>query len=109
MLLGSDLCEHRLARVRSRVALVRARRCRVDCRRAQLRRQLQVVVDLPVAGDPERIDELLERKKALAASVVGQGEAWITELGDEELRELVALNADDVEDDEELEMSEALS
>ena len=57
----------------------------------------------------ERIDELLERKKALAASVVGQGEAWITELGDEELRELVALNADDVEDDEELEMSEALS
>jgi len=49
----------------------------------------------------ERIDELLERKKALADSVVGEGEAWITELGDEQLRELVALNATDVEDDDE--------
>ncbi len=46
----------------------------------------------------ERIDELLERKKALADSVVGQGEAWITELGDEQLRELVELNATDVDD-----------
>lgn len=48
----------------------------------------------------ERIDELLTRKQALADSVVGEGEAWITELGDEELRELVALNSTDVEDDE---------
>lgn len=48
----------------------------------------------------ERIDELLERKKALADSVVGDGEAWITELGDEQLRELVELNAEDVEDEE---------
>jgi SNF2 family DNA or RNA helicase len=56
----------------------------------------------------ERIDELLERKKALADSVVGQGEAWITELGDEELRELVALNAEDVDDDEELELAGSL-
>ncbi len=52
----------------------------------------------------ERIDELLERKKALADSVVGQGEAWITELGDDELRELVALNAEDVDEDEEEEL-----
>jgi superfamily II DNA or RNA helicase len=48
----------------------------------------------------ERIDELLQRKRALAESVVGEGEAWITELGDDELRELVALNASDVDDDE---------
>ncbi len=52
----------------------------------------------------ERIDELLERKKALADSVVGQGEAWLTELGDDELRELVALNAEDVDEDEEAEL-----
>jgi superfamily II DNA or RNA helicase len=49
----------------------------------------------------ERIDELLTRKQALAESVVGEGEAWITELGDEELRELVELNAEDVEDEDE--------
>ncbi|MFT4745500.1 MAG: SNF2 family DNA or RNA helicase, partial [Nitriliruptoraceae bacterium] len=46
----------------------------------------------------ERIDELLERKKALADSVVGQGEAWLTELGDAQLREMVELNAEDVDD-----------
>ena len=50
----------------------------------------------------DRIDELLTRKRALADSVVGEGEAWITELGDEELRELVALNTADVEDDEDV-------
>ena len=48
----------------------------------------------------ERIADLLERKRALADAVVGEGETWITELDDEELRELVALSADDVEDDE---------
>ncbi|MBW3560908.1 MAG: DEAD/DEAH box helicase [Actinobacteria bacterium] len=47
----------------------------------------------------ERIAELLERKRELAQAVVGEGEAWITELGDEELRDLVALSTEDVEDD----------
>jgi hypothetical protein len=47
----------------------------------------------------ERIAELLERKRALADAVVGEGEAWLTELGDDELRDLVALSTDDVEDD----------
>ena len=39
----------------------------------------------------ERIDELIESKKALAASVVGSGEGWLTELGTDELRDLMAL------------------
>jgi len=41
----------------------------------------------------ERIDELLERKRALADAVVPTGESWITELSDDELGELVALDA----------------
>ena len=41
----------------------------------------------------ERIDDLLQSKRALAESVVTPGEAWITELGDDDLRELVALSA----------------
>jgi superfamily II DNA or RNA helicase len=48
----------------------------------------------------DRIAELLERKKALADAVVGAGEAWITELDDDDLRALVALSEDDVEDEE---------
>ncbi len=49
----------------------------------------------------ERISELLERKRALADAVVGEGETWITELDDDDLRELVELSSEDVEDDEE--------
>jgi superfamily II DNA or RNA helicase len=51
----------------------------------------------------ERIDELLTRKRALADAVVGSGEAWVTELDDEALRELVSLSTDhlDVSDDDE--------
>jgi len=39
----------------------------------------------------DRIAELLENKRALADSVVGQGEAWIGELSDSELEALVSL------------------
>jgi superfamily II DNA or RNA helicase len=42
----------------------------------------------------ERIDELLTSKRQLAASIVGAGESWVTELGDAELRDLLALSAD---------------
>jgi SNF2 family DNA or RNA helicase len=40
----------------------------------------------------ERIDELIESKQALAESVVGTGEAWLTELTTDQLRELVTLS-----------------
>lgn len=39
----------------------------------------------------DRIAELLEQKRALAESVVGAGEAWISELSDAALAELVSL------------------
>jgi SNF2 family DNA or RNA helicase len=44
----------------------------------------------------ERIDELIESKKALAESVVGTGEAWLTELSTDQLRELVTLSLEAV-------------
>jgi hypothetical protein len=46
----------------------------------------------------ERIHEMLEDKRRLADSVVGAGEAWITELDDDALRALVMLGDDAVED-----------
>ena len=39
----------------------------------------------------ERIDGLIESKKALARSVVGAGEGWLTELSTDELRDLMSL------------------
>jgi superfamily II DNA or RNA helicase len=39
----------------------------------------------------ERIDELIESKKALAESVVGAGEGWLTELSTDELRDIMTL------------------
>ncbi|GAA2618123.1 DEAD/DEAH box helicase [Paractinoplanes durhamensis] len=40
----------------------------------------------------EKIDAMIERKKALASSVVGTGEGWITDLGTDQLRELFELD-----------------
>ncbi|MDT9593195.1 DEAD/DEAH box helicase [Nocardioides zeae] len=42
----------------------------------------------------ERVAELLQRKRALADAVLARGEGALTELGDAELRELVALRRD---------------
>jgi SNF2 family DNA or RNA helicase len=40
----------------------------------------------------EKIDAMIERKKALASSVVGAGEDWVTDLSTDQLRELFALD-----------------
>ncbi|MFI7602826.1 DEAD/DEAH box helicase [Actinoplanes sp. NPDC049681] len=40
----------------------------------------------------EKIDAMIERKKALASTVVGTGEDWVTDLTTEQLRELLALD-----------------
>jgi hypothetical protein len=57
---------------------------------------------LVTAGTLEdRIADLLDRKRALADTVVGTGEAWITDLADDELRDLVSLSTADLSDDEE--------
>ena len=47
----------------------------------------------------ERIDDMIERKRALAEQIVGAGEGWITEMSTDQLREVVALSADAVGDD----------
>ena len=44
----------------------------------------------------ERIENLLERKSALAESVIGSGEAWLTSLSGEALRDVLSLGADAV-------------
>jgi non-specific serine/threonine protein kinase len=47
----------------------------------------------------ERIDEMIEAKRALAERIVGTGEGWLTEMSTDQLREVVALSADAVGDD----------
>ena len=44
----------------------------------------------------ERIDQLIAEKKDLAESIVGSGEAWLTELDTAQLRELVSLSGEAV-------------
>jgi non-specific serine/threonine protein kinase len=47
----------------------------------------------------ERIDTMIEAKRALADRIVGSGEGWITELTTDQLREVVALSTDAVGED----------
>jgi SNF2 family DNA or RNA helicase len=42
----------------------------------------------------EHIDELIERKKEVAGSVIGAGEAWLSELSNSELRKLFQLRGE---------------
>jgi SNF2 family DNA or RNA helicase len=44
----------------------------------------------------ERIDAMIEEKKALAEQIVGTGENWLAGLSTAQLREVVALSADAV-------------
>lgn len=48
----------------------------------------------------EKVDEILEEKRGLADSIVGTGEEWITELDDNELRELFSLTSSIAIDDD---------
>jgi SNF2 family DNA or RNA helicase len=54
-------------------------------------RNVQVHKFICVDTMEAKIDEMIERKKGVAAKVVGAGEAWLTELSNEQLRDLVAL------------------
>jgi SNF2 family DNA or RNA helicase len=60
------------------------------------RRDVQVRKLVCAGTLEERIDAIIEAKKQLAASVLGTGEAWLTELSTAELRRIVALSADAV-------------
>ncbi len=54
-------------------------------------RNVQVHKFVCVGTLEEKIDEMIERKKAIADNVVGTGEAWLTELSTAEIKELFAL------------------
>jgi SNF2 family DNA or RNA helicase len=48
-----------------------------------------------VAGTlEERINQMIESKQALAEAIVGSGEDWLTELDNDQLRELLMLRRD---------------
>jgi SNF2 family DNA or RNA helicase len=57
-------------------------------------RHVQVYKYICAGTLEERIDELIESKKALADSVVGAGEHWLTELSTDELHDLMTLRRD---------------
>jgi SNF2 family DNA or RNA helicase len=54
-------------------------------------RNVQVHKFVCVGTLEEKIDAMIEQKKALAESVVGAGESWLTEFSNQELRDLVKL------------------
>jgi SNF2 family DNA or RNA helicase len=55
------------------------------------KRNVQVHKFVCVGTLEEKIDAMIEQKKALAESVVGAGEGWLTEFSNQELRDLVKL------------------
>ena len=60
------------------------------------RRDVQVRKFVCVGTLEERIDAMIEQKKALAEQIVGTGESWLTELSTAALREVLALSPDAV-------------
>ncbi|WP_149037906.1 DEAD/DEAH box helicase, partial [Kitasatospora sp. MBT63] len=58
------------------------------------RRDVQVRRLVCTGTVEERIAELIDAKRTLARTVVGEGEQWLTELPAEQLRELLTLSAD---------------
>jgi SNF2 family DNA or RNA helicase len=62
------------------------------------RRNVQVHKFLCAGTLEEKIDEMIEKKKGIAAQVVGTSEAWLTALSTSQLRELMTLHARAVAD-----------
>ena len=61
-------------------------------------RNVQVHKFLCLGTLEEKIDEMIERKKEIAGTVVGTGEGWLTELSTAQLKELFALRKEAVEE-----------
>jgi SNF2 family DNA or RNA helicase len=59
-------------------------------------RNVQVHKFLCVGTLEEKIDEMIERKQQLAGAVVAAGEAWLTELSNEQLKDLFTLRREAV-------------
>ncbi len=62
------------------------------------RRNVQVHKFVCAGTLEEKIDEMIESKKDIAAKVVGTGEGWLTELSTRELKELFALRGEAIGD-----------
>ncbi|MGO9080139.1 MAG: DEAD/DEAH box helicase [Streptosporangiaceae bacterium] len=60
------------------------------------RKDVQVRKFVCVGTVEERIDAMIEEKKALAERIVGTGESWLTELSVAQLRDVLALSPDAV-------------
>jgi SNF2 family DNA or RNA helicase len=60
------------------------------------RRDVQVRKFVCVGTLEERIDTMIEEKKALAERIVGTGESWLTELSVAELRKVIELSPEAV-------------
>jgi SNF2-related domain/SNF2 Helicase protein/Helicase conserved C-terminal domain len=60
------------------------------------RKDVQVRKFVCVGTLEERIDSMIEEKKALAERIVGTGESWLTELSTSDLREVIALSPEAV-------------
>jgi SNF2 family DNA or RNA helicase len=60
------------------------------------RKDVQVRKFVCVGTLEERIDAMIEEKKALAERIVGTGEGWLTELSTADLRQVLALSPDAV-------------
>jgi SNF2 family DNA or RNA helicase len=61
-------------------------------------RNVQVHKFVCVGTLEEKIDEMIERKQQVARRVVGAGEGWLTELSNEQLKDLFALRQDAIGD-----------
>jgi SNF2 family DNA or RNA helicase len=62
------------------------------------RRNVQVHKFVVAGTLEEHINDIIESKQALAESIVGSGENWLTELNTEELRELLALRMETLDE-----------
>jgi SNF2 family DNA or RNA helicase len=60
------------------------------------RKDVQVRKFVCVGTLEERIDSMIEEKKALAERIVGTGEGWLTELSTADLRDVIALSPEAV-------------
>ncbi len=60
------------------------------------RKNVQVRKFVCIGTLEERVDTMIEDKRALSKLVVGTGESWLTELSNNELRELVTLSSEAV-------------
>jgi SNF2 family DNA or RNA helicase len=62
------------------------------------RRNVQVHKFVVAGTLEERINDIIESKQALAESIVGSGENWLTELDTEQLRELLTLRRETLDE-----------